>query len=186
MSKSQKLPELDFETGYSGVVRSLKEGYSENTLKQFRQVFKTIFDKALLTEQENPDELALRGSIEFVKKLEEAEDKKTDAEVKEAVDTSVNLLIKTADAHLGDPVAVGHYLSGLIRFLCRRISEKNRERSINKLKNKLYLLNEYELAGKKMPPAASMGQSITVVKHILFGKDPIYVRQVLNSIVRNL
>ncbi len=54
------------------------------------------------------------------------------------------------------------------------------------LKNKIYYINEYELAGKKMPAASAMGQSILISKHLLFEQNPAFIRQVLNNIVRNL
>ena len=49
-----------------------------------------------------------------------------------------------------------------------------------------FALNEKEIAGKKMPASSSMGQSITFLKHILFGQDPQYIRSVLNNVARFL
>lgn len=87
---------------------------------------------------------------------------------------------------LGDPAFSGKYLADLIRFLLRRISAPNRQKAIESLKKKIYYINEFDIAAKKTPPSSSMGQSITLIKTILLEHPPQYIRNVLNSIVRNL
>lgn len=178
--KHQKKASLDIETGYSGIIRELNKKYPEEIVRKFRKIYKEIFDNAIINEDKSPEETALNNSLQFIDELE------TDQKVKSAIDRSVQLLIKNGQDKLGNPIAVGEYLANLVKFLCRKISEKNRNKSLHSLKNKFYLLNEYEIAGKKLPPAASMGQSLTVVKHLLFGKEPAYIRQVLNAIASNL
>src|SRR6185436_16110052 len=96
-------------------------------------------------------------------------------------------LVKTAAiSELGDPIWVGKYLADIIRFSLNRISADKRPLALNRLRNKIYNMNENEIGSKNMPATSSMGQSITFVKHVLFNHDPQYVRAVLNNITRNL
>jgi hypothetical protein len=80
----------------------------------------------------------------------------------------------------------GRYLADVIRFMLGRIPEKSRQAAIQNLKGKIRVLNENEIAHKRMPPMAALGQSITLVKSALFGSNATYVREVLNAIVANL
>ena len=67
-----------------------------------------------------------------------------------------------------------------------RIGPNTRAKSINNLKNKIYYINEYQLAAKKIPASAAIGQSILMLKHLLLEQDPAYIRDVLNHVVRFL
>lgn len=87
---------------------------------------------------------------------------------------------------LGSPHVAGVYLANLIKFLMTRISPAARGKSINNLKSKIYYINEYELASKKIPASAAIGQSLTFIKHLLIEQNPAYIREVLNNIVRHL
>lgn len=100
----------------------------------------------------------------------------------------VNRMRKLATSILefGDPSIAGRSLAGIIRFLINRIPPDKRAKSVANLRNKVWALNEYELANKKTPATASLGQSITFIKTILMGHHPLYVRRVLEEIVRNL
>ena len=161
---------------YSSLMREINHNYGPDLLREFQQVFKKYFDQALLDGETKPDEIALQAGLKWYAALQ-----KDDRKIASFVS-----LIKTADTELGSPEAVGLYLSNLIKFILRKISDKNRHKSIQNLRHKLFHLNENEISSKWMPPAASIGQSLVIVKHLLFGKDPRYIRQVLNSIVSNL
>lgn len=87
---------------------------------------------------------------------------------------------------LGDPIVAGQGIIEIVNFLLKRISVQQRPKSINTLKYKIWNLNEWELASKKSPATASLGQSITFIKTILMGHSPIFIRSVLREVVRNL
>jgi len=87
---------------------------------------------------------------------------------------------------LGDPRLTGRSIAQIINFLLRKIPYAKRPHAIMELRKKIWELSEYDMAAKKSPDTASLGQSITFVKTLLNGKQPYYIRQVLSEIVRNL
>lgn len=100
----------------------------------------------------------------------------------------INRMYKIASTvvELGDPGIAGRNLADIVRFLINKISPLKRGKSITNLRNKIWALNEYEMANKKTPPTASLGQSITFIKTILNGHHPLYIRRVIQEIVRNI
>lgn len=163
---------------YTSILRQLNKDHDPAVVREFRQIFKNTFDDALLQGKDDPEGLAFDAAMKFFNTLNDDVIKKNFYVEK--------FLHKYAGNELGNPQDVGSYLANLIKFIMRKISSQNRSKSIHNLKNKIYMLNEFELASKKMPPAASIGQSLVIIKHLMFGKDPLYVRQVLNSITANL
>jgi len=147
---------------YSSIVRELFKNHDINTLEKFKEKYKEEFDKAYLNNEEHPEDIALDECLKILK-------------------------IKTASAiEMGNPEYAGKYLADLIKFITSRISPENRQKSLNNLKRKIYYLNEYEIANKKMPVSSSLGQSITLLKNILLEQHPQYIRQVLNNVVKFL
>lgn len=87
---------------------------------------------------------------------------------------------------MGQPEAAGRSLAEIVKFLITRIPEEKRGVHLGKLRNKIWNLNELELAEKHSPPTASIGQSITFLKTVLQGHSPQYIRTVLTSLVQAL
>jgi len=87
---------------------------------------------------------------------------------------------------LGDPNVAGKSLADIVIFLLRRIPEHQRPNAVRKMILKFQLLNSQEIASKNMKPFSSMGQSISFIKNVLAGHDPLYVRKVLDAIIRNM
>jgi len=157
----------------SAVMRKLNKQLSKDDILCFFKVYKEHFDVAITKELQKPEVLALTKALLDLNKVKKIK-----------IDKSI--IKEAAIAELGDAAQVGQYLAGMIKFLMQRISLENRQKSINGLKQKLYILNESEIAGKKMPASSAIGQSITLVKHILFSHDSRYIREVINNIMRNL
>lgn len=158
------------EDSYSSIMRELVKSYDKDTINKFQQEFKKVFDNALINNNKKPEKIALE---EALKTLSYEDDEKAFKKMASVIE-------------LGDPGYAGKYLSDLIKFILRRISPERRQKSISNLKNKIYYLNEYSIASKKIPPSASIGQAITLLKNILLEHNPQYIRNVLNSVVRNL
>ena len=78
------------------------------------------------------------------------------------------------------------YLANLIKWMLQRISPDRRSHSIETMRRKIYYLNEYTIAAKKTPPSSSMGQALTLTKHLLLSHSPQYIRAVLNETVKHL
>ena len=158
---------------FSATMRKLREQLSQEQLFDFLKLYKKYFDIATKEDFQKPETLALtKALIDFNKIKKIRIDKKM---VKEAAVTE-----------LGDAAQVGQYLANIIKFILQRISVDKRPGAIYNLKKKLYTLNESEIAAKNMPASSAMGQSITLVKHILFNHNPSYIRDVINNIIRYL
>lgn len=87
---------------------------------------------------------------------------------------------------LGDPVQAGKGIAEIIKFLLKRIDPHSRPMSQEKLRAKIWNLNEYQMSAKKSPASASLGQSISFVKNVLNGHNADYIRAILREIVGNL
>jgi hypothetical protein len=150
---------------YSSTMRLLNQEADPQTIQHFQQTFKEHFDRLYSEGEENPEEEALEIAIKSLEPLK-----------KKAIDEN----------KLGNPEAVGNYIVGLIHFLFRRVPNKNQPKLLKSLKRKIYYINEYELTSKKLSNSSSIGTSITIIKHLLFNKNPKYIRETLNTIVRNI
>jgi hypothetical protein len=158
---------------YSAIMREMRQEASKEQVREFLKLFKNYFDRAVKKKLQKPDKVALQNAlIKF--------DKKHKIKVKK------KLVKNAAVSELGDPVLVGKYLADIIRFSLNRISPEKRPNALNSLRQKIYVLNENELANKNLPATSALGQSITFIKHILFNHDAHYIREVLNNITRNL
>ena len=153
---------------YSSLMRQVADKYPKEILIQFKKIFKDTFDQAVINGKTNPEEIALQESVKFIDGLKD------------------NIGKVASAIEMGDAVYAGRYIAEIISFLMRRISPQRRDKSINGLKRKIHMLNEYDIANKKIPASASLGQAISLTKNILMMHSPHYVRAVLNSIVRNL
>jgi hypothetical protein len=150
-------------------MRELNKAGDKDKIKEFQTTFKKSFDEALLNGSEDPGKEALKASLDCVANFD-------------------NMMLKkmAAAINLGDPEASGKYLADLLKFILGRISNQNRQKSIEGLKKKVYFLNEYQIASKKVPPSSSIGNCLALLKTILLEHKPSYIRAVLNFIVRNL
>jgi transcription termination factor NusB len=155
---------------YSSIMRELRKSSDEETVKKFQNEFKKLFDQAIINGSENPEKEVLEEALKIVA---EEKDKYTLNKIASAID-------------LGNPEYAGKYLADVLKFVMRRISPERRPKSLENLRKKVYYLNEYEMAGKKVPPSSAIGQSITLLKHILLEHDPKYIRNVLNSVVKHI
>jgi len=158
----------------SAIMREINKKADKKTADKFMEIYKFYFDQAIKSKLKNISDIALDHALKKFKTLYNVKIK--------------NKLVKVAATlpSLGDPKTVGNYLANIVKFILNRISPAKRQKSLNKLKQKFYYLNENELGSKKMPASSSLGQSITFVKTVLFNHNPRYIREVLNNLVRYL
>ena len=122
---------------------------------------------------QKPEKVALQKTVaRFGKKYPVKFDKK--------------MVKSAAVAELGNSEEVGQYLSNIVRFIFNRLDDFQRVEAMESLRTKFHNLNADELAQKTSPPTAAIAQAITFVKHVLFNQSSSYIREVLNSVVRNL
>lgn len=172
--KDKKIDLTNLENlSYSFIMRELNKVTSREVVLQFCKIFKDNFDNAINKELQSPEQVALQNTlVEFNKIF--------------PIKLSKELTKNAAISELGNANLVGKYLSDIIKFILNRAPTEKKNLYLNKVKNKINQLNENDLANKHMPVSASIGQSITFVKHVLFNQKPQYIKSVLNEIVSNL
>lgn len=174
-AKDEKIIDLTGadEFSFSAIMRKMRQEASKDQVKVFLKLFKAYFDKGVKAKIQKPEKVALQNAMVRFNKVHKVKlDKK--------------LIKNAAVAELGNAEQVGKYLSDICRFSLMRLPPDKQLQAQERLKLKLYYLNENEIASKVMPPSSAIGQSITFVKHVLFNHDAKYVREVLNNIVSNL
>ncbi len=161
------------ELSLSSLMRELNKKATKKQILKFLKIYKSHFDECIKNKIKDPAQVALKHSLIQLKNFYKLKINK-------------KLIKNAALTELGSPETVGNYLANIIKFILSRISPNKRQSSINKVRQKIYNLNERELASKKMPASSSLGQSITFVKTVLFNNNPAYIREVLNSTVKFL
>jgi hypothetical protein len=166
------LTDID-EFTYSAIMRKIRQKAETDQVKIFLKLFKTYFDKAVKGKVNKPERIALQNAVIKFHKVH-------------PIKLDRKMVKCAAVAELGNADAVGKYLSDIVKFILARLPLEKRPRAAQILKQKFSVMSENEIAGKNMPNAAVYGQVITFVKHVLFNQDANYVREVLNSLSRNL
>lgn len=158
---------------FSAIMREMRKHATKEQVREFLVLYKKEFDKAIKNKLQKPEIVALQNSLVIFNK-------------KHKVKVEGKLVKSAAVSELGDPVHVGKYLSDIVKFTIGRMHGSKKQKAIDNLRRRFYSMNANEIASKKLPPTAGIGQSITFVKHVLFNQHPHYIRQVLNNLVRNL
>jgi len=175
---------------YSFIMRRLRQLGDKDRIKEFQKAFKDAFDEAYIEGLDNYDDVALMQAIQKVE-LKPEEAKAVDSEEKdtkklEAEVTSDLVKLGQAASDLGDPEFAGRAISDILKFLMRKIPYEQRPHNFMSMRQKILDLDEHDMASKNSPVTASMGQSLTMIKTLLNGKDPGYIRKTLEQIVRHL
>jgi len=85
-----------------------------------------------------------------------------------------------------NPLLVAKQIKAIIYVMVGRMSPEAQQRAYPNLKNRVQQLNIAELNSKKSPGGASIGISITLVKNILNGRDPMFISAVINQLSKFL
>jgi len=183
-SKNSISPRSDL--SYSFVMRQLRQNGDDDRVKAFQSAYKEAFDEAYIENIDDIDEAALLQAMQVAKiKPDELDDSSEMIEIEAEVTYNLTKVAQAA-TDLGEPAFAGHAISEIIKFLMRKISFEKRPHNFMKMRQKILELNEHEMAEKNSPDTASMGQSITLIKTLLNGKDPAYIRETLKHVVGNL
>lgn len=149
---------------YSAALRELNKNDSKNTISFMKQ-FKDAFDDALEQGLEDHQDVALM----------------------KALASQESRLIKLARTVIAgnDPIQVGKTVAHIIKVILARVPQ-GKDVTYNTMRNKILNLNVAEISGTSLPDTAAYGQSITLIKTLLSGYDPEFVRKVLVSASNNL
>lgn len=85
-----------------------------------------------------------------------------------------------------NPQYVASQIKQIIDVMISKMSLEAQNRAYPNLSQKIQSLNPHELSMKKTPGGASIGLSISLVKNILNGKDPFFIKLVMDELSRQL
>lgn len=158
---------------YSAITRKIRKTAPKEATKLFLSLFKNQFDRAVKQKLQKPERIALQNALVRLNKHYKIKLNKK--------------LVKNATvAELGNAQQVGAYLANIVKFTLSRVDPAKRYDATMNLQRKFNNMDASDIAIKNMPQSSAVGQSITFVKHVLFGQDAKYIRDVLDSLVRSL
>ena len=85
-----------------------------------------------------------------------------------------------------DPKYVAKEIRNIIGIMITRMPMDRRQPSFQNIKGRIDDFNVVEIGAKKTPGGASIGVSIGLVKNILNGRDPFFIRLVLDELSKLL
>ena len=84
------------------------------------------------------------------------------------------------------PEVMAESLQKIISFILSKVPYDKRNKRKVRIKTKILELSSQDLSTTNLPEAASIGQALTIVKNMLFGKDPNYINQVRQDLMNKL
>lgn len=154
---------------YSAIMRQINKQVGESVCRDFAEIYKKYFDQYVLDNDKDAEEKSLADTLKDFSDMY-------------ALKGSFE---KTA-ANASNEAMVAKYLSHIIQFSLGKIPQEKRQKSLQKVKTKIGKLDINDIATKKMPSSAAIGQSITFIKHTLFGQNPQYIKNVIQYLLRYL
>lgn len=85
-----------------------------------------------------------------------------------------------------DPKYVAEQIRDIIDVMIGRMSLESQQKAYPNLRTKLKELNIQEMSTKKPVGGSSIGASISLIKNILNGKDPFFIKMVIDELSRTL
>ena len=102
-------------------------------------------------------------------------------------ESGTNPQLKEAQTFLtNNPLLVAKQIKGIIDVMVGRMSPEAQQRAYPNLRNRVQQLNIAELNSKKSPGGAAICISITLIKNILNGRDPMFISAVVNQLSKYL
>ena len=93
---------------------------------------------------------------------------------------------KEARGFGNDPKQVANHIRDIIDVMVSRMSLEAQQRAYPNIKGKIQDLNVSEMASKQQPGGSSIGVSINLIKNILNGRDPYFIKMVLDNLGNKL
>lgn len=85
-----------------------------------------------------------------------------------------------------DPKFVAQQIRDIIHIMVGRMSLESQQKAYPNLQSKLHNLNISEISSKKQPGGSALGVSISLIKNILNGRDPYFIKMVLDELSKEL
>ena len=163
------MPPKETTDTFSAIMRKLHKEDPEKMI-EFAKAFKEAFDDAMEEGIADHQTVALLQA------------KKSTASIQE------DRFLKFAQTMMSsnrNPQEVGASLAQVIKILMEKLPH-DRRGSLANMRNKVSKLNPTEIALSSMPETAAYGQSITLIKTLLNGYSPEYIKQVIAFTAQSL
>jgi hypothetical protein len=85
-----------------------------------------------------------------------------------------------------NPKFVAQHIRNIIDVMVGRMSLESQQNAYPNLRAKIQELNIPEMSSKSQPGGAAIGASIGLVKNILNGRDPYFIKMVIDELGREL
>lgn len=93
---------------------------------------------------------------------------------------------KEARGFSHDPKFVAKQIRDIVDVMVGRMSLESQQKAYPNLKGKIQELNIPEISAKNQPGGSAIGVSISLVKNILNGRDPYFIKMVIDELGREL
>lgn len=163
------MPSKETTDTFSATMRKLHKE-DPKKMVEFAKSFKEAFDDAMEEGIDDHQTVALLQAKKSVASIQE------DRFLKFA---------QTIMASNRNPQEVGASLAQIIKILMEKLPH-DRKSSLANMRNKVSKLNPTEIALSAMPETAAYGQSITLIKTLLNGYSPEYIKQVIAFTAQSL
>lgn len=84
------------------------------------------------------------------------------------------------------PAYVAEQIRDIVRVMVGRMSPEAQLRAYPNIVGKINQLNVTEMSNKRSPGGAAIGVSLSLIKNILNGRDPYFIRLVLEELSKSL
>lgn len=85
-----------------------------------------------------------------------------------------------------NPKYVADQIRKIIQVMVSRMSPEAQQKAYPNLMGKIKNLNIQEMSTKDQPGGSALGVSISLVKNILNGRDPYFIKMVIDDLSRGL
>jgi hypothetical protein len=93
---------------------------------------------------------------------------------------------KEAQIQYQDPKYVAEQIKNIVGVMIDRMSPEARVKAYPNVAQKVRELNVTEMATKTSPGGASIGVSLSLIKNILNGRDPVFIKLVIDELTKGL
>lgn len=163
------MPSKETKETFSGAMRKLHKEDPDKVM-EFAKAFKEAFDEAMEEGLEDHQSVALLQAKQSIASMRE---------------DRILKMAQTMMAASHNPQEVGASLAKVVKILMEKLPH-DRKNALENMRNKISQLNPTEIALSDMPETAAYGQSITLIKTLLNGYSPEYIKQVIASTTRAL
>ena len=85
-----------------------------------------------------------------------------------------------------DPAVMAAAIYQVIEFVLAKVPPQKRTKRKMRIQQKIMQLNPNILSSKRLPESSSIGQTLTIIKNMMFGKSQPYIASVLRDLLRRL